>query len=173
MSSHPLSAWLDLVQAALPAFRQYGAEVPAAQAFWAQHVKSTLELRKEIDALNKATSFALLQVQLGMLGATAPGTAAQALLDVQADTLSGLVAQAKAQMGQAAARGNALLADLRQAESQDDVPLVLAGFLRDADSTARKAAGDAAMLLSSAHAAADMLVHRMLDALIAPQPTQP
>lgn len=167
MSSHPLAPWLDLVRSALPAFKQLGADAPAVQAQWAQFIKSTLDMRKEMTALQNATQFALLQAQLGMLGTAAPLRTAQELFDVQMDAVNGLVAQSKALLDQAATRSGTCLADLRQAENQDDASFVMAGFLRDAESAMRKSAGETALLVTSAHAAADLLVHRMLDDLIA------
>lgn len=179
MSSSPLSAWLDLARAALPAFGQFGAGLAPAQARWAESVQSNLQLRSDMDEFAKSASFALLQAQLAMHGNAAPAQAAQQLFGLQIDTLSALLAQTKAQMDKAALRRTAFLADLRQAESQDDLPFLVAGLARDADSAMRKWAEEAALLLSSAQAASDLLGQRMLDALIAPvvaaapQPTQP
>ena len=171
MSSHPFSQWLDLVRSSLPAFKQLGAELPAAQAQWAQFVKSTLELHKECAELHKATTFALLQVQLGMLGTGTPARTAHGFLELQLDALGQQAAQWKALSDEAAGRGEACADELRQARSQDDVSFVMAGFLRDADAALRKAAGDSAMAMHSASAAAGLLTHRLLDELIA-QPTQ-
>jgi hypothetical protein len=162
MSNHPLSPWLDLVRAALPAFRQAGADVPAAQAQWAQHVQSALELRKEFSALQGATSFALLQMQLAMLGTGSPAKTMHALIDVQADTVTQLFGQSKALSEQLATRAGACIDDLRNSQGQDDVSFVLAGFMRDAEGATRKAADGAGLLLNSANAALDALVHRCL-----------
>jgi hypothetical protein len=171
MSAHPLSPWLDLVRSSLPAFKQFGAELPAAQSQWAQFVKSTLELGKECAELHKATTFALLQVQLGMLGSGKPARTAHDFLDLQLDALGQQAAQWKALSDQAAGRNDACIAELRQARTQDDVSFVMAGFLRDAETALRKAAGDAAMASHSASAAAGLLTHRLLDELIA-EPAQ-
>lgn len=179
MSSHLLCAWLDLARAALPAFDQFGTGLAPAQARWAESIKSSLQLRSDMDEFAKSASFALLQAQLAMHGNAAPAQAAQQLFGLQIDTLSALLAQTKGQMEKAALRRTAFLADLRQAESQDDLPFLVAGLVRDADSAMRKSADEAALLLSSAQAASDLLVHQLLDALIAPavaaapQPTQP
>ena len=167
MTSHPFSPWLNLMRAALPGLAQAGADWPEAQARYARFVKSTLDLGKDLGTLHQATCAALLQAQLGMLGTMAPARAAQGLLDVQFDTMSQWYGQWKALADDAAARTEACVAELREAQTQDDVAFVMAGFLRDADAATRKAAGDAALLFKSAGAAADVLAHRVLDDLIA------
>lgn len=171
MSAHPFSQWLELVRSSLPAFQQLGAELPAAQAQWAQFVKSTLELHKECAELHSATTFALLQVQLGMLGSGKPARTAHGFLDLQLDALGQQAAQWKALSDAAASRSEACVEELRQARTQDDASFVMAGFLRDAETALRKASGDAAMAMNSASAAAGLLTHRLLDELIA-QPGQ-
>lgn len=167
MTSHPFSPWLNLARAALPSLEQAGADWPAAQARYARFVKSTLDLGKDLGALHQATCAALLQAQLGMLGTMAPARAAQGLLDVHFDTVSQWYGQWKALADEAAARGEACIAELREAQTHDDVSFVMAGFLRDAETATRKAAGDAALLFKSAGAAADVLANRLLDDLIA------
>jgi hypothetical protein len=173
MTSHPFSPWLNLAHAALPALQQAGADWPAAQARAARFVKAALDLGKDLGALHQATCAALLQAQLGMLGAAAPARAAQGLLDVHLDTMSQWYGQWKALADEAAARTEACLGDLRAAQTQDDVAFVIAGFLRDAETGTRKAAGDAALLFKSAGAAADVLARRVLDDLIAQPDTTP
>jgi hypothetical protein len=167
MTSHPFSPWLNLAHAALPGLAQAGADWPAAQARYARFVKSTLDLGKDLAALHQATCAALLQAQLGMLGTMSPARAAQGLLDVHFDTVSQWYGQCKALADDAAARSEACVAELREAQTQDDVSFVVAGYLRDAETAMRKAAGDAALLFKSAAAAADVLAHRVLDELIA------
>ena len=167
MTSHPFSPWLSLVRAALPALQQSGAEWPAVRARYAQGVKSTLALGRELGELHGAAGAALLQAQLGMLGATSPVRTAQALLDVQFDTMSQWYVQWKALSDGAVARTDTCIDDLRQAQTQDDITFVMAAFLRDSQAGMRKAADDAALLLKSACAAAGVLAERLLDELIA------
>lgn len=167
MTSHPFSPWLNLARAALPGLEAAGADWPAAQARYARFVKSTLDLGKDLGALHQATCAALLQAQLGMLGTMAPARAAQGLLDVHFDTVSQWYGQWKALADEAAARSEACIAELREARTPDDVSFVMAGYLRDAETAMRKAAGDAALLFKSAGAAADVLANRVLDDLIA------
>lgn len=179
MSSHPLSPWLDLVRAALPTLQQIGSAAPAAQAQWAQQVKSTLAFGKECSEAQSAVSFALLQARLAMLGTPAPARAAQGLLDIQLDAMGQLFQQWKTLSDQVTARTGACIDALRQAEEPGDVTFVVAGYLRDAEGALSRAAGESALLFKSAGAAADMLTHRMLDEMsvppvaAAPQPTQP
>lgn len=167
MTSHPFSPWLNLMHAALPALEQAGADWPTTQARYARFVKSTLDLGKDLGALHQATCAALLQAQLGMLGTMAPARAAHGLLDVHFDTVSQWYGRWKTLADEAAARSEACIAELRAAQTQDDVSFVMAGFLRDAETAMRKATGDAALLFKSAGAAADVLAHRVLDDLIA------
>ncbi|WP_056440980.1 hypothetical protein [Massilia sp. Root335] len=167
MTSHPLSQWLKFMRASLPALQQAGADWPAAQAQCAQFVKSTLELGKDLGDLHGATCLALLQAQLGMLGAASPARAAQGLLDVHFDTMSQWYGQWKTLADETVTRTEACIGDLRQAQNQNDVSFVMAGFLRELDTGMRKASGDAALLFQSAGAAAGVLADRALDALIA------
>lgn len=167
MTSHPLSQWLKFVRGSLPALHDAGADWPAAQAQCAQYVKSTLELGKDLGDLHGATCFALLQAQLGMLGATSPARTAQGLLDVHFDTMSQWYSLWKTLSDEAVARTEACLGDLRQAQNRNDVSFVMAGFLRDAETATRKATGEAALLFQSAGAAAGVLTDRALDELIA------
>jgi hypothetical protein len=171
MTSHPFSPWLNFVRATLPAMQEMGPDWPAAQAQCAQFIKSTLALGQDLGDLQQATWSALLQAQLGMLGATSPARAAQGLLDVHLDTMTQWYAQWKTLSDNATRRTETCLGDLRQAQTRDDVSFVLAGFLRDAETAMRKASGDAALLFNSAGAAAGVLANRALDELIA-QPAQ-
>lgn len=171
MSSHPFSQWLDLARATLPAIGQAGAGLPAARSQYARYLKSTLAFGKDLGELHGAAGFALLQAQLGMLGAVSAARTAQGLLDLQLDTMSQLHAQWKALADRALARTDACIDDLRQARSHDDASFVMAGVLRDAEAGMRKAGEEAAMLFNSASAAGGVLVHRLLDELIA-QPSE-
>lgn len=168
MTSHPLSQWLKFLRGALPALHHAGADWPAAQAHCAQFAKSTLELGKDLGDLHGATCLALLQAQLDMLGTTSPARTAQGLLDVHLDTMSQWYAHWKTLSDTAAARSEACVADLRQAQNRNDVSFVMAGFLRELETGMRKASGDAALLFQSAGAAAGVLASRALDDLIAP-----
>jgi hypothetical protein len=172
LSSHPLAPWLDLVRSTLPALKQLGAALPLVQAQCAQQVKAALQLHKDAGALQNAAAFALLEMQLNMLGTQSPARAAQGLLDVQVDTITQLCTQWKTQSDSAAQRAEACVDTLRQAQSQDDVAFVVAGYMNDTHEALQKSAGEAAMLLNAASAGADLLAHRLLDALIA-QPAAP
>lgn len=169
---HPLAPWLDLVRAALPALKQFGDAVPVLQAQAAQQIKATLALRKQAGELHGAASFALLQMQLDMLGTQSPARAAQGLLDVQVDAITQLCTQWKTQSDGAAARFEACVDTLRQAQSQDDVTFVVAGFLNDTQEALQKAAGETGSLLHAAGAATDLLAQRLLDGLIAAPATK-
>jgi hypothetical protein len=152
-----------------------GAAAPpaASTAELAQFLKSTLDMRKEWQALQGAACTSLLHRQLDLLSTAQASAALHDVVDLQLDFASAMSAQLTTSVKAAAERARVCVEDLRKAHSKDELSFVLAACAGDLGKRLQDDAAQAAALINSASTAANILTHKTLDGMIAAGPAGP
>jgi hypothetical protein len=136
----------------------------------AQLAKSMLAGGRDWGQLQDASSTKLMHVMLDAQPSPAAAQSLQNLFGLGVGLSTDLAAQQKSAMQSLLLRYNTLIEDLRKSQNQQDVSLVLAGYMSDLDGMVRDNGGKVMTLLNSASAASTVLTERTLDDLIAAGP---
>ncbi|SFH00682.1 hypothetical protein SAMN05518865_12915 [Duganella sp. CF458] len=173
--SHPLPHFLALNKFALAMCQQLAeagsanmgelaVQWPAGQAKLAQMVKSSLAMSEEWKTMQAAAFNQLLHCQLALFKPQQTASI-QDLMELHDSLSHDLAAQRRAALKEACERLDTCMADLRQAQSSEDIALVTHGLFEDIGKKLRANAEQTATLLTSATAAASVLTGTALDRL--------
>jgi hypothetical protein len=146
------------------------AAIATAQSQFAQIVKAMVDVYKDWRAWQAEAGVRLLHTQLDVLQPPGAAVSAQDLAGLPFGLGGDLAAQQKEVLQSLLTRNNTLVDSLRQAQTREEVSLVMAGYLSDVENIWRDSAGKVFGLFNSVNSAAAILGERVLDELIAADP---
>lgn len=142
----------------------------AVQSQLAQLAQGTLAAFRKWGDLQATAGTQLLHAQLDSLQPPSASSAAQDLFGLPLGLSNELVVQQKDTLQSLLARNNKLVDDLRKAQTQSEISLVLFGYLGDVDSLLKDSAGKVVASINKVSVAANILTDRTLNDLIAANP---
>ncbi|WP_300750430.1 hypothetical protein [Janthinobacterium sp.] len=179
MAFNLLTQWLSFGNSSLDMYKQLAsagdaslreAGATAGPAQLAQLVKKTLELSKQWSEAQSDAYTALFRTQLSAFDVRLTSDTVLTLMDLQTQLSSDLAAQSNGTIKGFAQRAQVCLNDLQEAQTKDEVSMVVAGFLTDVGGVLRSGAEETVSLLNSAQAASGILTHKALDEMAQGKP---
>ncbi|QGZ42184.1 hypothetical protein IP92_05409 [Pseudoduganella flava] len=130
---------------------------------WCALGKSALLMAQQWQDASAAAMTALLKTQLDMIDTRQAVQSLQGYADLYQGVADNLATQRHELSKAVIERAAACVEDLRRAGSQDDVAIVLNGFLQDVGARVKENTEQAATVLNAAQSASVVLAHQALD----------
>lgn len=177
MSNQLVMQWLKMGDASLAAIKQLSESkftTPAPDkgsgfeaADGARMIKASLDTMRQLNEIGTEIGTKMFLNQIKMLNSGVTSEARESLTQLL-DSFSGQYAQqqakSKAGIKESVSR---CMANLQEAQTQDDITMVLMGFSNELNQKSKDSGGELFGLLNSANAASSVWINQTLDQVIA------